>query len=547
MNFKDFMELVEAHVEGLDEHELRKTIVEIARKLDDKDRDKFIFNFQKVSQVNHYDAINEVKRLFLDIEEGELYFKAEWYEIYDHYSHWGADEKTDYADPLALGNMIKNSVELIFTLVNEKNYTEALEWVEKLFDLTFLAYDEGRSEFYELEFIEVISEGLLAIDIDKLRSHHMHCIYQVYKEPDRINKMWDWLTSELYSDFQIEKILSVGPEALKKVDCFMIELNKFLRGQSGKVASRLLNETLIYVDSDPLDVANEVAKDHPSIYVNLIKSADLKEKIRIGQQALEHIPENLMIRSKIATILASINYDEKNKIELKKQLLTMYLSKSTPYNFIQLFIACDNEEIHRAYKENQNIEVVEKKKYFLNEELAINYQTKEWHQIIKLMNGDIEEVLLYCDNEAEYLGWSSNCLGIVFPMVLLLIEDRYINESKAKSKILSFLEERFKIDYKDEILVSFEEAMMKFKENNETDLDKLNLRKWIDKHLIKRAEAVLGGGYTNSYHKVAELVVYYGEVLESLGEDDAKNRTVELYRKMHSRKRRFKEELYELV
>jgi hypothetical protein len=48
------------------------------------------------------------------------------------------------------------------------------------------------------------------------------------------------------------------------------------------------------------------------------------------------------------------------------------------------------------------------------------------------------------------------------------------------------------------------------------DEDKFQIRKWIDKHLVERADAVIGGGYSDSYYKVAEMVVYLVKCLVHL-------------------------------
>jgi hypothetical protein len=71
--------------------------------------------------------------------------------------------------------------------------------------------------------------------------------------------------------------------------------------------------------------------------------------------------------------------------------------------------------------------------------------------------------------------------------------------------------------------------------------------KWIEEEVDKRVEAVVGGGYRKSYYKGAELIVYLGQVLESLGEENAAKDLVKKYKKKYSRKSAFKAEIDKLL
>ncbi|HCS10748.1 MAG TPA: hypothetical protein DIV40_04755 [Clostridiales bacterium] len=69
---------------------------------------------------------------------------------------------------------------------------------------------------------------------------------------------------------------------------------------------------------------------------------------------------------------------------------------------------------------------------------------------------------------------------------------------------------------------------------------------WLKNEIDKRTEGVVGGGYRNSYYKAAVLIASLGETLESNGIANGRTRTIEHYRKLHSRKRAFKAE-FELL
>ncbi len=547
MKYKEFISTFTDHIEVLNELEMKELLLEIARKVNDSKRKEFLSNLYIVTPEDHSDEINNAYELLNKIEDEELYFAAEWYETYENYGPWGGVEHTDYSDPEGLGTKIEECIDLIIRLVDEKNYSESLKLLEKLFELTYFAYEEASGEYYDLLLTDVMSEGLVNGCIDLLRSLHMYCIYQVESGQTRMNEMWNWLSSSSYVDYQFEKMLMVGPKKLNDIESFMNEFNHFIRNKEGEIATRLLNETLIYVESNQLELAIEVAEIHPAVFLNLVKAASDSEKIEIGQQALNYIPENLTIRSQIATILAKIYIEKNNKIDLEKQLMAIYLSKSTPYNFMQLFMACSHENIHQVNELIAKKDCIGNKSSVDKDELSVNFQTNEFCQIIKILNGNIEEVLNFCDENSKYLGWSQHCLGVVIPLLMLLLEEGNRINSRVKNKILSLVEERMKMRYNDEKVIDFEQALNLWKSRVTLDKDKLQIRKWINKHLIERADAVVGGGYSNSYYKVAEMVVYFGEVLNSLGENGARDNIIESYRKMHSRKSKFKREMYALT
>ena len=69
---------------------------------------------------------------------------------------------------------------------------------------------------------------------------------------------------------------------------------------------------------------------------------------------------------------------------------------------------------------------------------------------------------------------------------------------------------------------------------------------WLKEEIDKRTEVVVGGNHRKSYYKAAVLITALGETLESNGELHGRMVTIEHYKKMHPRKRAFKEEFEQL-
>lgn len=547
MNFKDFMNEVKLKLDVMDREAVETLVLEIARKMDVSKRSQFLKSFDKMTPRDLSQELLDAHILFDKIESGEIYFSAQWYETYEQYSVWGGDEHVDYSDPEGLGPLIEAQIKLICNLIDEKDYKQGLKLLDKIIGLTFQAYEEVSGDFYELTIQEAIDESLINMNLKLLCAYHAYSLYQLYSGKEQLARLCDVLRLSLYKNCSIEKMFSVGPEPLKGILQFVTEFSQFLREQEGERASSLLKETLDYVDVDLIDVARSTAELHPSMYLGMIENERDEEKYKIGLDALDNIPENLMIRSEIATILAK-HYDEKGLTsEYGEMLKVIFLSKSTPYNSMQLFVGCSNEEIRSIYRRNLDIKVVSSLYSAPNEETATNYQTYQFLQIIKMFSGELDSVLRICDENSVYLGWSNNLLGLVVPLLLILLEKGFDEHSKAKERLITFVLTRLKMSPSDAIAVDFERVIQSCKEKLEFDSNIDELLGWLENHLIKRAEAVVGGGYRHSYYKVAELVVFYGEMLESYDKFESRGETIEKFRKLHYRKSAFKQELYNLM
>ena len=70
--------------------------------------------------------------------------------------------------------------------------------------------------------------------------------------------------------------------------------------------------------------------------------------------------------------------------------------------------------------------------------------------------------------------------------------------------------------------------------------------KWLSGEVDKRVEGVVGGGHRKSYYKAAELIVMLGALREEKGEMTGIYELVEHYKRMHSRKYAFRNEIDEL-
>lgn len=70
--------------------------------------------------------------------------------------------------------------------------------------------------------------------------------------------------------------------------------------------------------------------------------------------------------------------------------------------------------------------------------------------------------------------------------------------------------------------------------------------KWLEELIEKRVDAIMEGNYRKLYYKVALLVVFYGEILESQNLKSKKD-YIKYFENKYSRRSAFKSELRELL
>ena len=90
----------------------------------------------------------------------------------------------------------------------------------------------------------------------------------------------------------------------------------------------------------------------------------------------------------------------------------------------------------------------------------------------------------------------------------------------------------------------FWECLKKWKENVEmSEAQRQDYLQWIEKLIKKRVDGIMEANRRNYYGECASYIAALGEVLESQGQQGAKQRILLDYKEMYSRRRAFHEEL----
>jgi len=176
--------------------------------------------------------------------------------------------------------------------------------------------------------------------------------------------------------------------------------------------------------------------------------------------------------------------------------------------------------------------------------MMVNSLSRDHKDIIKFFSGEFDYIYDKCKKDNSTLGWSSGFKGIAVPLFILLL-NKHNKITKAEEKLINGIIHRLGFEGDDK--GSFLDTFLIWKEK--VNLTKEQYEKyisWLKEEVDNRTEAVVGGGYRNSYYKAVVLIATLGETLESNGIINGKMDLIEHYKKIHSRKRAFKVE-FELL
>ena len=330
----------------------------------------------------------------------------------------------------------------------------------------------------------------------------------------------------------------------------MGELISFLIDMDSDRAAELLLEACLYKGIDYLcEIARTKCMKHPVLFkyacqelLNQNKDAECE---KLGLEAIEVLPEDLVVRGKIADLTAKAAINLNHHGIVNRCYEVAFYSESTLNNYFRLFQIPNHEIITK--KAAEHVEKLAEsgtyKSNDINKQMRINALSRNQKDIIRFFNGEFDYIYDTYIKEKYSLGWTSGFKGVVIPLFILLL-----NKNKKSTKAIKKLVEGiiYRLGFVGED-VDFLDLFFYWREKQTlTEEQYEKYISWLENEIDKRTEGVVGGGYRNSYYKAAVLIASLGETLESNGIANGRTRTIEHYRKLHSRKRAFKAE-FELL
>lgn len=555
MNFTEFINIVKEKLTKMSEQDKSDCIYKMARMVKEEDRNTFLSFLEKEIYKKEFKlpySVEQFHHWCSKVEEMDIYF--EFYIMPDSdYMEEDEEEVYIYEDSCSLGKEINELVKQGEILIAQKQYTYAHEIYHTLWNLSFGMFygtDGVYEDCYEYNMEQLAKYKLIDFDMKRFIRNGMYAAYQAETGRKRCEIILSYLDSEYGKEVKLEHMFETGPEELKDIPSFLDSFIQYVNNVPEAKLGTMLSEVLILRGG--LAYLLEHAKKclgHPIIYwfgfEYLWNQKKYNQCETFGLEALDNIPKELVIRGRLAERTACAA-KELNHLEQEKQArLEAFYSQSTIQHFYQLYEFDDFAAL--TQKALLHLEQVKLGKYtdWLEEETQINVISEEEKKLILFFHGEFDKIYDLCRNDKRYLGWSSNIKGIIIPLFILLLK-KNDDTTVAFRRLLSHI--RFKIkNLKEEEEGEFERSFFIWKHRMNISTKQYDLyMKWLEEEVEKRTEVVVGGGLKNSYFKAELLIAALGETIESNGNEGAKKKLIEKYKKIYNNRKTFIEEMDKL-
>lgn len=286
MNLTSFLNKVDQTIEKYGREELLQVIHEIARTLPESKRTDFLNQINlNAGNINRTEkTVIELKKEYekcshylAEIEKGEVYLR----EVYnDEYDDWynSSVEEILYEDPDGIGDMIQAVCKLIHSCVDAGEYKEAFRTGRRLFMQEILTDDEYMTGPLEVEDFICCNE--LDIDLKKIVLDTLYACYQVKKEAERADIMYEiWSNSGIH-DLKLEDVMQHGDGGLQGFDQFLPEWIAYLGKKNSALAERLFLEAVSLTGDIAVKFENakKYVKLHPGMYKEILNDSTISAK-----------------------------------------------------------------------------------------------------------------------------------------------------------------------------------------------------------------------------------------------------------------------------
>lgn len=578
-NNGDQTKMLEEDIKELSRKELQDIVLKMQRMLSDKQKkelQKIVETYRnqtenkmlrpvqaRMSEELVQEKITQIQNWKNQIDEGELYLDAEAYEDYSS-GYWDSDWVTEYYDNHGVGDKIQYMIRFAEDCVDDRRYQEANEIYKWLWGMSVSTDDEYEDPI-DLEMM--VENNLIYVDMKHLALLTLYATYQFLPKKERARGIYLYFSYGTFSKLNIEEMFHVGRENLEDTEQFWTDWIALLQEENGDTEARLLQEAVLYCEGvDGLyKVAKENASVHPSLYLAVMEQYEkghlYNEIEKVGENALDTIGSNLIIRSEIALKTAFASSCLKHQEKMMQFCWESFISNSTVKNYLRLF---GLEEMAKTY--GMRGKEVLRNKLKGNPELC--YRKSELRRNIigdyefyrlAFYTGDFDSVKNMSKNPKGSLGWSGSFIEDGIRLFLLYLYDCPLPSKSAKS-IASYI--GFPDEKNQKYLLQFEtEIQSECQEYKVSEfwnyfqrwkryfpMERAEQEKyltWAENIVYKRADAIVSGQHRSHYGEVAGFLAIVGEIKETMGIQGAGTYIYEQYKKRFPRHSSFQREMKE--
>ena len=615
MNLPQFLKKIDTFSSRMSRDQLERLVHEIARTTPEQERERLLFLFTAFAvedpdssrggtgggeqgfpfddDKNNESLKKEIDSLIEtleELEEGERTLVSDYNYEYDDWYNSDVDEFT-FADPDGILVDIGKAMELVHVCMDRELYRQGFILADLLSCVTvsvegvYLDFDDGIMDLEALNNHDLLEDDVYQLFLKEA----IYLCYLVSAPGERAEEILHLIGNLRYHSFKLEEIMQMGNGDLPDFDAFLQDWIRALSAGSGGQYERMLQDALSMIQDEEsaLEVAKQNILTHPALLEKLMMDnldtgePDLRmSMLKAGQSALEQIPSNNRIRSRIALLTASYAVGLDDTEESERCLLEAFRSQTTTLNYLRLRFLTKDWEKHRA----KALEIFEEMIRGIPDRKSSGFYSYSSGPD-NVLGGNDCCCIFYFQEEFEkmretgmttknVLGWSSTFMKNGIALMLLMLHQGE-NYGKGMLAMLSRARDACGFDIreyyrgtameapeaylKDEI--SFAEEADDYEDSTDektvfSDLLKTWKKEvhfsgndaalWMERidHWIEwRVEGIMNANKRNYYGECASFIAAFGEVQESRGIPKAKAMIMERYRAAYSRRRAFRDEL----
>ncbi len=550
MNYTIFMEKANEAVKAMSAAEKDAWILRQAMKQDENTRTSFLQSLsgKKDEAEMTFEAAMKCCR---KISAMEIHFTCEGHEDYDA-GYWSDEWVYEYADPYHVGKELDKLLNYFACLIDQQDYKKAIRLADYVSSIEFNALDESGGDVYEMSLEELFENRLVNFSEDRYSKLLLKGIFNVEASQKQYCSLMERLKENIFKQTKVEDILSICQLDLAGIHDFLEGFILFLGPGNGDREYELIAEASILKGGtgELVKTTLQYGKNYPALFIKccevlLDQEHDNEQCIRIAQAAVDQLAVNIRYRGRAAALGARASENIGKRDSEGYFWKEAFWSDSNVGNILHMLI-CNYESPDLKILVDQariHISNLPEKTYYALEaerQYASNVLEAGGKKIFGIFLGDIKDSMSYCTSCKSYLGWSSEIQGIIVPLILGSVSGQK-TMTRAIRAMLDRIGQRYTVKMDTDelwpLLVLWRDKCF--------EVDETACFDWLESQIEKRTEAVVGGGHRHSYEKAAELIVVLDEIYTAKGLRE-KGVTMESYRRLHSRKSAFRQELERL-
>lgn len=405
--------------------------------------------------------------------------------------------------------------------------------------------------------MELRYANLIALDMDKYTVNMLYLTYQGNELSNRCEALYAMINKLEWKDEYLEELMQINEEIID-FDEFLDSWISYLGVKESSLAEKLLKNAISNLNNldKQLAHARQYYAYHPALYLYCLEThmedKDRNRLFHIGIETLRNIDKKYVVRSTIAEITARLAV-ELNMIDARNQCwVEAFCSHTNITTYLRIvkesdiYLKVKNKLMHMY----QQVPISEYRSIFKRETTENNIN-KVTFLMLNFLNGNFQETIMAARNTENDAGMIRGCMISAFLLLLYQSDELKIGCeymcSRIKRECQFDLKQYQNGLYKpidiDEIAL-FWNCFLKWKKtitlSNEQEKQCIL---FIEDFISNYVASVLRNKDRNAYYICAAMVAALGEVRESRGDINGKQKIIEEYKLRYPRFSTFHKEL----